>query len=139
MPVRPEYDRGLLRDARDHLLRITRRTDHIRERLDLRRSVDVRHNRMPRALLYKASESLRRTAIGQRAPSIQIRQHDRLLGVQNLGRLRHKMDPAEYDHVRVRPLRLPRQPQRIPDKVRKILYLRLLIIVRQNYRVQLTL
>src|SRR5215204_4129019 len=66
--IRPEDDRLVPRDARDYLLCVGGGADYIRERLDLRRRVDVRDDRMPRTLLYKPPKGSRRAAIRERTP-----------------------------------------------------------------------
>jgi hypothetical protein len=88
-------------------------------------------------LRTEGSELLGRAAVLQRTAGVHVGQDHRLLGREDLGRLRHEAHATEGDHVRVGRLRLAAEIEAVSDKVRDILDLGLLVIMRQDHRVAL--
>ena len=80
---------------------------------------------------------VRRAAFFQRTARVLVRQHDDFVRVQNFRRLRHEMNAAEDNDVRVGLRRLLRKPERIADEIRHVLDFRHLIIVREDDGVEL--
>ena len=87
----------------------------------------------------EVAELVGRAAVGERAAGLQIGDHDRALGVQDLRRLGHEVDAAEGDHVALDLLRGLRELERIADEVREILDLGFLVVVGEDHRVALAL
>ena len=90
---------------------------------------------MIRMLFPEGPEQIARRRIRQRTTRLQIRQYHFLPGIQDLGRLRHEMNPRKHDQVSRRLLRLLSQPKTIADIVSHILDIRLLIIMCEHNRI----
>lgn len=114
------------------MLGVGRSADDVAERLDGRRAVDVGYDDVIRILRFECGERIGRTAIGQRAAGVQIRNDNFLVGVENFGRLGHKMDPGKDDQIGVGFGRLARQSQRVADVIGQVLDDRFLVVVRQD-------
>ena len=139
IPIRQEHDLPILRDRRHHRRRIRRRTADIRHRLHRRRRIHIRHEHRIGMRRTRAPHLIRQRIREHPARRIRRRQQRHLLRRKNIRRLRHEPHPAEHDHLRIRPRRLPRQTERIPREIRDLLDLLRLIKMRQNHRLPLPL
>ena len=92
--------------------------------------------RIPRPPLRVAA---RRAPVGQGAAGVQVGDHDDPVRVQDLRRLRHEMHPGEADHVGLGGLCGLRQLQGITEEVRDVLDVAVLVVVRQDDGVPLSL
>jgi hypothetical protein len=72
------------------------------------------------------------TRIDQAAPGVFIRYHYDAMRAQNLGRLGHKPDAAECDHIAVEILRPARKLQAIAHRIGEFLNLGFLVVMRQD-------
>jgi hypothetical protein len=129
----------LIRERLDDLHRVRRRADDVGQRLHVGGAVDVADHGVIRILLEPLREQRRGTAVGERAARVEIRDHDDLVGVEDLRGLRHEVHAAEADHVGLRPRRRLRQLERVTDEVREVLDLGLLVVVREDHGVALGL
>ena len=76
-----------------------------------------------------------RAAVFEAAPGVHIGQHHRLLRRQDFRGLSHKANAAKGDHIGIRLRRLFRQIEAVADEIGQILYLGLLIIMREDHRI----
>ena len=137
MPVGGEDDLLRSGEAVDDLLRIAGGADDVTQRLHARRAIDVADDLVVRILLEPLAELIRWTAIGQRAPRVEIGEQHLLVGVEDLRRLGHEMDAAEGDDFRLRPGRLLRELQGVADEVRQILDVGVLVVMSEDHRIEL--
>ncbi len=90
--------------------------------------------------LSHPSHILTRDPVRERAPGEEIGDEDRLLGVDELGRLRHEVDSGEDDHVGLDIERHLGQEQRVAGDVRRqVVDVRRHVVVSRHDRVALGL
>ncbi len=81
----------------------------------------------------KGGEGVGGAGIGQGAARLQIRQQNRFVRAEDLGGLRHEVDPAEDDHLGVSAGGLAGELERVADEIGHVLDLGTLVIVRQDH------
>ena len=98
--VGQEQDLPFRREGRYDLRRVGRRAAQVGFRLDLGAGVHVRDDRGARMLGLPVPDLLRGDGVGERAAGPRLRdQHGPVRG-EDLGRLRHEVDPGEHDDAR---------------------------------------
>ena len=137
--VRHKKDVAIGRAGIHDLHRVSARADDVAERLHLGAAVDVGDGQKIRVGLLQFPEFVSRAAFLERASGALVRQNHDLVRAEDLGGLRHEMNAAEDDDIRLRARRLLGEPQGIPDKIGHILNFRHLVVVGQNHSIQLFL
>jgi hypothetical protein len=135
--VRAEDDGLVLRNLREDALGRGTGDDDVTERFHFHRAVDVGERDMVGMLGAEGGELFGRAAVFQAATGVHVRQHDDLVGRQDLGGLRHEAHAAKGDHIGVGLGRLARQVEAVADEIGQVLQLGLLIVVRKNHGVAL--
>ena len=85
----------------------------------------------------EVGEGVGGAGVGQAAAGLQIRQQHGLVGIEDLGGLRHEVNAAEDDHLRIGAGGLAGEFEGVTDEIGAVLNGVLLVVVRQDHRVAL--
>ena len=121
----------------DDSLGVAGGTDDVAQRLHRRAAVDVADDEVIGVRPDELLERRRRAAVGERTARGKVRQQHELVRVEDLGGLRHEVDAAEHDDVRVGARGRLRERQAVADDVGDVLDVGLLVEVGQDDGVQL--
>ena len=99
MPIGREQDGLIFRKLPDNRFRVRRRNDHVRERLHLGRTVDVRDGDVIGVAIAKMPEDFGTAGVFQRTPGLSVRNQHRAGRSQDLRHFAHEAHSAKDDDV----------------------------------------
>lgn len=137
MPVRRKEDAAARWNAVDNFDGIGAGANDVAEGFDRGRRIDIGNDEAVLMLCFEGRKSFGRATVRQGATGVEVRQQNQLFRVEDFGRFRHEVHAAKDDDVRLCLSSLLSERQAVAHKVRAVLYFALLIIVRQDNRIQL--
>ncbi len=96
--VGQEQDAPVFRHGIDHVQHVATGAAVVQLRLHRCSGIHVPHRHVAGELLAPPDHVLGVDRRGQRAPRLEVRQQDPLVGREDRRGLRHEVDPAEHDH-----------------------------------------
>src|SRR6266508_199563 len=131
--IRQEQDLAVARDCFDYRFRVARRAAVIRLRLDRSRRVDVGDHDCAWIFRLPVPQLVGRDRRCERTAGVEVGNEHGLVRREDLRGLGHEVDAAEDDRVGIGRGRLAGQAERVAHEVRDVLYIRHLVVVREDH------